>query len=150
MSRRIADLENQALQQESKVGAAMEMGMDAVLRTKETRAMAASAMRQTSKVCIVLEGDAMPPRTKKLESRVKEAAIALIKRHLDVRVEPDEIGAAHYRQPDDNKSIILKFWYVGDGTAYDEILKRSRKVQPRGFYAKLMEVGHLVRFQLGL
>ena len=95
----------------------------------------------THKVCIVLEGDAMPARTKQLESRVKEGAIALIKRYLDVRVEPDEIGAVHYRQPDDNKSIILKFFYTGDGSAYDEILKRSRKVQPRGFYAKLMEVG---------
>ena len=97
MSNRIAYLENQALQQESKVGAAMEMGMDAVLRTKETRAIAVSSMRQTCKVCIVLEGPAMPARTKKLESRVKEAAIALLKRHLDVGVEPDEIGAAHFR-----------------------------------------------------
>ena len=82
----------------------------------------------------------MPARTKKLESRVKEGAIALIKRHLDVRVEPDEIGAVHFRQPDDNKSIILKFFYVGDGSAFDEILKRSRKLRPRGFYAKLLEV----------
>ena len=39
----------------------------------------------------------MPQRTKKLEGRVKEGAIALIKKYLDVRVEPDEIGVAHYR-----------------------------------------------------
>ena len=50
MSRRIADLENQVLQHESKVGAAMEMGMDAILRTKEARAIAVSSMRQTCKV----------------------------------------------------------------------------------------------------
>ena len=111
----------------------------------------------------------MPARTKKLESRVKEGAIALIFKHLGVRVEPDEVGAVHFRfalqnsyclrqvippliipiwqadvtltrQPDDNRSIILKFFYVGDGSAFDEILKRSRKVRPRGFYAKLLEV----------
>ena len=50
MSRRIADLENQVLQHESKVGAAMEIGMDALLRTKEARAIAVSSMRQTCKV----------------------------------------------------------------------------------------------------
>ena len=36
-------------------------------------------------------------------------------------------------------SQLAFYRYVSDGSAYDEILKQSRKVQPRGFYAKLME-----------
>ena len=54
MSRRTAALEHQVLQHESKVGAAMEIGMDAILRTKETRAIAVSSQRQTSKVRVIL------------------------------------------------------------------------------------------------
>ena len=56
----------------------------------------------------VLEGAAMPPRTKQLERKVKSGAIALLKKYLDIRVMPDEVISAHYRQPDDNTSMIIK------------------------------------------
>ena len=56
MMERIQYLERQVLQQGSKIGAAIEMGSDAILRTKEARAIAVSAMRQSCKVCIVLVG----------------------------------------------------------------------------------------------
>ena len=49
---RIAYLEQQVHMHSSKVGAAMEMGMDALIRTKEARAIAVSSMRQSCKVCI--------------------------------------------------------------------------------------------------
>ena len=49
----------------------------------------------------------MPPRTKQLERKVKSGAIALLKRDLDIRVMPDEVVAAHYRQPDDNNSMVI-------------------------------------------
>ena len=49
---RITHLEQQVLMYSSKVGAAMEMGMDALIRTKEARAIAVPSMRQSCKVCI--------------------------------------------------------------------------------------------------
>ena len=135
---RIGKMEAHSSTLEAKSGAATELAADGLLKAKEAYRIAASAMRQSSKVCIVLSGNAMPRRNPERVKQPIRIALYLMKKFLHLDVHKDELLSCHYR-PEPSSDIIMKFGNVSDNSAYDNILKESRQKRPRGFFAKILE-----------
>ena len=136
---RITKLEKLLIRQETKSGAAIEMGSDSMLKAKQARYVANSAMRQSSKMCLVMEGKAMPKRTAELEKDVLKTANTILNKHLGFGVVGDEVVSVHYRQPKENNAIIIRFHESKPGSPMDMLIKACREKKPKGLFVKILE-----------
>ena len=139
VSRRVSKLEAASLVHERMTTANSELAVDSYVAAKEAMAVAVGAQRQSCKICLVLSGGVLKPRTRELEDNAKKEAIRLMQEHLGMDVHPDELLAVHYRQPRTKNEIILKFGDVSDTSAYSSILKTARQKRPKGFWVRILE-----------
>ena len=86
---KIIRLEHHASTLHARTGSAQDMAADALLKSKENWDMASSAMRQSSKMCIHINGDKMPQRTSQGESNTKKIARQIMKNILKIDVEEE-------------------------------------------------------------
>ena len=136
---RVAHIEKMLVQGCAISGAAFELASDAHLHAKKSLEVAVSAMRQTAKCCVVLEGKSMPKRTPAAERNAMKTANFVLDKFLGYTVQPDEVAAVHYRQPREVNAIIMRFMDVKEGSPFSEILRLAKTRRPPGFFAKLME-----------
>ena len=139
ISRRVVKMEAASLIHERMTTANAELAVDGFVAAQEAMATAVGAQRQSCKVCLVLSGSVLKPRSRDLEDNTKQEALRLMEEHLGLEVHPDELLAAHYRQPRTKNEIIAKFGDVSDTSAYSNILKTARQKRPKGFWVKIME-----------
>ena len=89
------------------------------------RTISASAARVSSRMCLVLSGSLLPPRTTNEANKAKAVVAKLIKRHLSYSVREEEILDCSYLGK--TNSIVVKFSKVGKGSDHENIISQCRE-----------------------
>ena len=90
------------------------------------RTISASAARVSSRMCLVLSGSLLPPRTTNEAKKAKAVVAKLIKRHLSYSVREEEIVDCSYLGK--TNSIVVKFSKVGKGSDHENIISQCRDI----------------------
>jgi len=100
---------------------------------RDVRTISASAARLSSRMCLILSGPILPPKT----TNAKAVVAKLIKRHLSYCLSEKEIVDCSYLGK--TNSIVLKFTKVGKGSDHENIISQCRKLSPDGICVNIME-----------
>jgi hypothetical protein len=98
-----------------------DLAMEALLKTYEIAAVAASSAQQSWKMCIQMGGPHMPARTKDAERKSETTGQYLASKLFGVKLKPEEVAIAHFRGPHSN-DFILKFTRTGAGSSHEALL----------------------------
>ena len=102
--------------------------MQGKVSAQDARAISASAARLSTRMCLVLSGPALPPRSAMGGNKPKTVAADLIQRHLSHSVKGEEITDCYYLGK--TNSFVVKFSNVGKGSDHEKIISQCRD---RGF-----------------
>ena len=118
---------------------ATETATEGLITAHEAKATAASASRQSFKMCLILSGDNMPPRSPQGEKDPKTSIRKIIKHFLDLDLntfQGEQLAGGHYHGRK-SKEFMAKFTIVGEGSAHEAILQAARTKKPQGFRVKI-------------
>ena len=118
------------------VSIATEMASSAMVAAHASKIAAASSMRNSTKYCLHLSGDDLPPKSEEGKKFPKTAAKGIIQHFLpSVTVDTDLISDAHYQGETNN--WIVRFYRVGQDSLHEAVLNEARKIRPKGFRARV-------------
>ena len=111
--------------------------MQEKVSVQDARAISASAARLSTRMCLVLSGPALPPRSTIGVEKPKTAVAYLIKEQLSFSVNEEEIAECYYLGK--TNSFVVKFSKVGKGSDHEKIIAQCRKLRPDGICVNIME-----------
>jgi hypothetical protein len=133
-----AERSREAIQQ-AKISS--DLATEALLKSFEVAAVAASSARQSWKMCVQMSGPDMPARSKEAERKTETTGRYLASKMFGVTLKAEEVAIAHFRGAHSN-DFIIGFTRTGSGSSYEALLHASKAmVQNRisQVYAKIMQ-----------
>jgi hypothetical protein len=118
----VAERSREALQQ-AKISS--NMATEALLKSYEVSAVAASTSRQSWKMCVTFTGPDMPVRSKEAERKPDTTGRYLAQSLFGVILKPEEVSISHFRGATSN-DFIIKFTRTGFVTSHEDLLHASK------------------------
>ena len=104
--------------------AQLEKTLQEKVSVQDARAISASAARLSTRMCLVLSGPILPPRSTMGADKLKLVVTDLIKQQLSYSARGEEIAECYYLG--ETNSFVVKFSKVGKGSDHENIISQCR------------------------